>query len=148
MSEIETMLIRQEICELKARYFRLLDCKDWAGFEALFCPDALTDFRDSGGEIDESLLISGAAAFVSRLAPMLENVTTVHHGHMPEIVVESATSARGIWAMEDKLWPGPGSVLPFGFMHGYGHYHERYARLADGWRIAEIRMARLRVGVA
>jgi hypothetical protein len=30
-------------------------------------------------------------------------------------------------------------------MHGYGHYHETYVRLADGWRIKSIRLSRLRV---
>ncbi len=78
----------------------------------------------------------------------MENVTTVHHGHTPEIEIISRDEATGIWAMEDKLWVQPASVLPFVFMHGYGHYHKRYVRLADGWRIQEIRLVRLRVDVA
>jgi hypothetical protein len=132
---------------LKARYFRMMDVKDWAGLEQVFAPDLIADFRDSAGSRDESQLTHGAAAYVAKLAPILEGVTTVHHGHMPEIEIQSADSATGIWAMEDKLWVGEGSILPFRWMHGYGHYHERYARMDGQWRIAEIRLTRLRVDV-
>jgi hypothetical protein len=70
-------------------------------------------------------------------------VVTVHHGHMPEIEVTSPTTARGVWAMEDKLrWP-EGS--PVRAMHGYGHYHETYERTQEGWRIKTITLTRLRV---
>lgn len=137
----------EEIKGLKARYFRSMDCKDWAGLEAVFTPDLRADFRESTGGNDESLLTFGAPQYVSNLAPMLEKVITVHHGHMAEITLESPTEARGIWAMEDKLWPQEGSELPFTMMHGYGHYHERYLKVDGVWYIKEIRLTRLRVDV-
>jgi hypothetical protein len=134
-----------EIHALKARYFRTMDMKDWAGLEEVFAPDLIADFRGATSEWNEAMLIHGAAPYVAQLAPMLQKVCTVHHGHMPEIHIETATEASGVWAMEDKLWTEEGSPLPFRWMHGYGHYHERYVRLADGWRIKEIRLTRLRV---
>lgn len=133
------------IHDLKARYFRTMDCKDWAGLEATFAPDLVADFRESAGQNDESQLTYGAADYVAKLAPILEEVQTVHHGHMPEITIESSDSATGIWAMEDKLWVQEGSRLPFRWLHGYGHYHERYVRIEGEWRIKEIRLSRLRV---
>jgi hypothetical protein len=136
-----------EIQALKARYFRTLDTKDWAGYEAVFAPDLIADFRNAAGGSDETMLIHGAAQYVANLASILEKVTTVHHGHVPEISIESADSASGIWPMEDKLWVEPGSALPFSWMHGYGHYHERYVRLNGEWRIKETRLSRLRVDV-
>ena len=145
MDVLERLAAIEDIRALKARYFRTMDTKDWAGYEAVFTPDLVADFRDATTTRDESQLTHGAAAYVAMLAPMLTGVDTVHHGHMSEIVIETADTARGVWAMEDKLWPGPGSVLPFQWLHGYGHYHERYRKLADGWRIAEIRLTRLRV---
>ena len=43
-----------------------------------------------------------------------------------EITFVSPTEATGIWSMEDKIkWPD-GRTL-----HGYGHYHERYRKVAD-----------------
>lgn len=145
VTEIETVAAILEIHALKARYFRTMDTKDWAGLEATFAPDLVADFRHAAARPDESMLIHGAAAYVARLRPVLENVVTVHHGHMPEIALLSRTEATGIWAMEDKLWVPEGSDLPFRWMHGYGHYHERYVRLDGGWRIGEIRLSRLRI---
>lgn len=67
---------------------------------------------------------------------------TVHHGHMPEITMDSDDRATGVWAMEDMLWWPEGS--PLKHLHGYGHYHETHARTVDGWRIATMTLTRLR----
>jgi len=73
----------------------------------------------------------------------IDAVTTVHHGHMPEIDVVSPTRATGVWAMEDMLrWP---EGAPIRSLHGYGHYHETYVKLDAGWRIKTLRLDRLRV---
>ncbi len=145
MTELEILAAMAQIQALKARYFRAMDMKDWPALEAVFAPDLIADFRESVGGFDESLLTHGAAAYVAKLAPLLEGVATVHHGHMPEISVHSPTSACGVWGMEDTLWVPEGSPLPFRRLHGWGHYHERYVRLDEGWRIQAIRLTRLRV---
>ena len=148
MNETDKILAILEIQALKARYFRTMDSKDWVGLEAVFAPDLVADFRDAAGGEDESMLTHGAALYVAKLAPILTPIVTVHHGHMPEIEIHSPTSASGVWAMEDKLWVQDGSDLPFRFLHGYGHYHETYVRLEDGWRIKSIRLSRLRIDAA
>lgn len=148
MNDVERLSIIDAIQQLKARYFRTLDSKDWVGYQNVFTPDLLADMRDANGQRDESQLIRGAATYVAGLAPLLQDVITVHHGHSPEIQVVSASEATGIWAMEDKLWPGDGSPLPFRHLHGYGHYHERYLRWEGEWRISEIRLSRLHVEVS
>ena len=148
LNDIDRLIALQEIKALKARYFRTLDSKDWAGHRAVFAPDLIADFRDSSGERNDAMLIHGSEAYVAGLSAMLDNVVTVHHGHMAEIQFQSADEATGIWAMEDKLWVPEGSVLPFRFMHGYGHYHESYVRLGDGWRIQATRLSRIRVDLS
>jgi hypothetical protein len=145
VTKAEKIAATLEIHALKARYFRTMDMKDWAGLEATFAPDLIADFRESAGGQDETQLTHGAAEYVAKLAPILEHVQTVHHGHMPEITIENVDSATGIWAMEDKLWVKEGALLPFQWMHGYGHYHERYVRISGEWRIQEIRLSRIRV---
>jgi hypothetical protein len=147
LDDASRLMAIAEIHALKGRYFRSMDEKDWAGLEAVFTPDCEMDFRAAAGGNDEEMLIRGASVYVARLAPMLADVVTVHHGHTPEIHIEMPDGARGIWAMEDKLWPSQTSALPFRRMHGYGHYHERYRRTADGWRIASIRLTRLHLEV-
>jgi hypothetical protein len=147
LDDVSQLRAIADIHALKARYFRTMDAKDWAGLEAVFTPDCEMDFRAAAGDSDDAMLIRGASAYVARLAPILADVVTVHHGHMPEIRIETSDRARGIWAMEDKLWPAETSSLPFRRMHGYGHYHERYRRTAEGWRIASIRLTRLHLEV-
>jgi len=123
----------EAIKQLKARYFRTMDTKDWAAMRQVFTDDVLVDTTASGGGI-----VTGADAFVSFLEATLDGAVTVHHGHMPEIEVTSPTTARGVWALQDVIiWPD-GTRL-----HGYGHYHETYARAGDEWRIASSTLTRL-----
>lgn len=133
------------ITALKARYFRAMDTKDWPALEAVFTADLVADFRDATMVHQPDMLIHGARPYLAMLAPMLQPVITVHHGHMPEIAIADRDNAHGIWAMEDWLWPAPGSALPFRRLHGWGHYHERYRREAGDWKIAAIRLTRLQV---
>jgi hypothetical protein len=145
MDELARLTATQAIMALKARYFRAMDTKDWAALRAVFTDDLVADFRDATPVHQPEMLIHGADPYLAMLAPMLESVVTVHHGHMPEIDVESVTQARGVWAMEDLLWPRAGSALPFASLRGWGHYHERYRCTGGVWQIAEIRLTRLRV---
>jgi len=148
LDDLEKLAAIEEIKALKARYFRCMDTKDWAGLEAVFAPDLVADFRDSTGTRDESLLTRGAALYVKNLAPILQNITTTHHGHMPEIDITSETTASGIWAMEDILWVGEGAPVPYKKLHGFGHYHETYEKTDGEWRIKTVRLSRLRTDVS
>ena len=156
MTDIDRLLAIEEIKQLKARYFRCMDTKDWAGMQAVFTLDAVIDSSEAlmardqvtgqplgGAQPDEQWLVTGAAKFVSGLKETLAGVTTVHHGHMPEIEVTSPTTAHGIWSMEDMLrWP-PGSQMTE--LHAYGHYTETYERVDGRWLIKTLRLTRLRV---
>jgi SnoaL-like domain len=125
----------EAIKQLKARYFRTIDTKDWAEFRRLFTDHVVVDTTESGGNV-----VTGADEFLVFLQDTLAGVTTVHHGHTPEIDVTSAITASGVWAMEDMLrWPD-GTEL-----HGYGHYHETYAKGGDGWQIQSTTLTRLRM---
>ncbi|MCP3733526.1 nuclear transport factor 2 family protein [Sphingomonas sp. RP10(2022)] len=147
MTDGERAIAMADIAALKARYCRTLDTKDWDGHRAVFAPDLVADFRASAGGDDPAMMTHGAAAYVAKLAAALVDVITVHHCHTPEVRIESSAAATGIWAMEDKLWVGANSALPFAWMHGYGHYHEHYVRIDGTWRIAATRLSRLRVDI-
>ena len=123
----------EAIRRLKARYFRTMDTKQWDEMRLVFTDGVVIDTTDSGGGI-----ISGADAFMAFLRDTLGDVVTVHHGHMPEIELTSATTATGIWALQDLLvWPN-GTRL-----QGYGHYHETYEKVGGEWRIASSTLTRL-----
>lgn len=125
----------EQIKQLKARYFRTMDARDWAAMRKVFTDDVVMDSTDSGGT-----RIEGADEFMTFLPDVLAGAVTVHHGHMPEITITSPTTATGWWALEDTIrWPD-GTTL-----HGFGHYQETYRRLDDGWRIASSTLTRLLV---
>ena len=102
MNNIERLLAIEGIKTTKARYFRCLDTKDLAGYASVFAPDAVMDMR--GESRDGEGLVSGAGNIASFVLGSVSGLSTVHHGHMPEIEFSSDTSASVIWAMEDKLW--------------------------------------------
>ena len=126
----------EAIKQLKARYFRTLDTKDWAAMRQVFTDDVVMDTSASPG----GTVVAGADEFMVFLRGVIGDVATVHHGHTPEIELTSETTARGTWAMEDMLrWPDGRQ------MHGYGHYHETYERAGGAWRIRTSTLTRLRV---
>lgn len=124
----------EAIKQLKARYFRTMDTKDWAGMRRVFTDDVLMDVSEAGGEV-----MSGGDDFIAFLSQTLNGVVTTHHGHMPEIQITGPATATGVWAMEDMLRFADGSEL-----HGYGHYHETYEKAAGEWRIKSSKLTRLR----
>ncbi len=123
----------EAIKQLKARYFRLLDTKDWDGFRLLFADDVAIDTTAAGGSVTTS-----ADEFVAFLVDVLADAVTVHQGHMPEIELTGPDSATGVWALHDIV------IFPSGLrLDGYGHYRETYTRTEDGWRIASSTLTRL-----
>jgi uncharacterized protein (TIGR02246 family) len=127
----------EAIKQLKARYFRTMDSKDWDAMRQVFADDAVMDTVASGGDVT-----TGGDEIIGFLREVLADVVTVHHGHMPEIELTSAGTATGIWSMEDMLrWP-EGREL-----HGYGHYHETYEKADGGWRIKTLTLTRLRTDI-
>jgi uncharacterized protein (TIGR02246 family) len=127
----------EAIRQLKARYFRTMDTKDWDGMRQVFTDDVVMDTSEAGGSV-----ITGADEFMAFLQEMLGKAVTVHQGHMPEIDVTSPTTATGTWALNDiVIWPN-GMRLD-----GYGHYHETYVKVGDGWRIASSTLTRLRTDI-
>src|SRR3954454_6267172 len=122
MTEIETLLAIESIKQLKARYFRCVDTKDWEGYRKVFADDVRFDISD---DIAEGGIVEGAENAVRLTRDGLSGkVVSVHHGHCPEIAITSGTTATGIWAMEDELFWEPGSDGPVQALHGYGHYIE------------------------
>ncbi|WP_317928643.1 nuclear transport factor 2 family protein [Halioxenophilus sp. WMMB6] len=125
------------ICELKARYCRLLDAKDWQAWRGLFSDDFKSDTTDSIG----GRCIEGADKFVAFVRGQLDKPfrLTAHQVHSPEIELTSETTANGIWALEDVV-----RSSFFINLHGRGHYTETYEKLNGQWLIKSSTLTRLR----
>lgn len=137
----DDLIAIEQIRQLKARYFLLLDQKDWDAWADVFCEDVLIDTTQEGME-----LIHGRQAFRDLLPQILEGVQTVHHGHMSIIDITGPTTATGTWSMEDMLWypEATGGAK----LWGTGWYFEKYRKDPDGaWRIEELKLRRIRVEV-
>jgi SnoaL-like protein len=136
---LRRLLDIEEIKQLKARYFRLMDTKRWEDWSSVFAKDAVMEVPEA------SVVNNGRAQIVQQVSRILEGVRTVHHGHMPEIELTGPDSARGTWAMYDYVeFPSSESGGRVG-LQGYGHYHEEYVREDGEWRIARTRLVRLRI---
>jgi hypothetical protein len=140
MDKITQLWEIEQIKQLKARYFRLLDTKQWHEFRELFADDLVFRHDASGSN---SRPLEGAKGFVEYVSVRaLPSAATAHHGHMPEIEITSPTTARGIWAMFDWVDDAEHARA----FKGYGHYHEDYEKDAAGrWRIKSLQLTRLRV---
>jgi hypothetical protein len=138
LDPVQRLLAIEEIKHLKARYFRLLDTKRWDEWGEVFTAGCVM-------EVPEADMVSrGRDEIVQGVSAVMQATTSVHHGHMPEIDVTGPDRARGTWAMDDYVeWPRKDGTSQ-GF-RAYGHYHEEYAREDGTWRIARIRLERLRM---
>ena len=125
----------EAIKNLKARYYRCMDTKQWDGWNEVFALDATMDTREEAPGLE---IVVGRENIVAFVSTALEGVTTCHHGHMPEIELTGPTTATGIWALQDLIiWPNGTRLL------GYGHYHENYRLVGDRWCIASSTLTRL-----
>lgn len=137
MNDLERLVAIEDIKNLKARRIRAMDEKRWDDYEAMHAEDHVSETY-AGGEP-----AIGAKANTARLAKVLGHITSVHHAHTPEITITSATTAEGVWAMEDMLFWKQGGESHW--LHGYGHYHEKYRKGPKGWQFIYRKLTRIRV---
>lgn len=137
MSDAAALLEIEAIKQVKARYCRYLDTKEWDAWRSLFTDDFRSDTAQAGGKV-----IVGADEFVAFTRRSLGDRATVHQVHAPEIELTSPTTARAVWALEDVVRLAPGVNL-----RGYGHYRESYALVGGQWLITASTLTRLREDV-
>ena len=137
MDDATALMEIEAIKQLKARYCRYLDTKDWSAWRGIFTDDFLSDTSSAGGKV-----IRGADHFVAYVRKTLEKQPTVHQVHAPEIELTSPTTARGVWALNDVVRLAPGLNLD-----GFGHYHETYEKTDGQWRITSSKLTRLRTDI-
>lgn len=137
MDDAAALVEIEAIRQLKARYCRFLDTKDWDSWRSLFADDFHSDTAGAGGKV-----IDGADEFVAFTRRSLGDRATVHQVHAPEIELTSPTTAKAVWALEDVVRLAPGVNL-----RGYGHYTESYAKVDGYWLITASTLTRLREDV-
>lgn len=109
--------------ELKYRYTRCLDTKDWDGFADCLTPDVTSDYS--------GLSFEDRDALVDYMRTNLESISTTHQVHHPEIAVEG-DEATGRWYLYDKVFAPAFDY----YLEGAAFYTDRYVRTGGGWKIA------------
>jgi 3-phenylpropionate/cinnamic acid dioxygenase small subunit len=132
----------EEIKNLKARYFRHLDAKEWSSWREVFSDDLEFVYVDPSVQhvpASAERLANGQARvnkeqLLEHIAEAMRFVTTVHHGHMPEIAFTDGDTATGRWGLTNYCeYPvGDGTMA---WSRGYGRYEDVYVRTEAGWRI-------------
>lgn len=119
-----------EIQQVKYRYLRALDTKDWDEFAATLTDDVVGRYGESLGEEHHFSDKVSLVEFMRTSMPA--NIITEHRVTHPEITVDG-DEATAIWYLQDRV------IAPdFNFMLiGAGFYHDRYRRTPDGWKISE-----------
>jgi len=146
----EELAAFEAVATLKARYFRLMDLKQWDDWEKLYASSATMDMRDEASSMarlgidvgdKEAWLLKSPAGIRDGVEAALTGVTSVHHGHMAEVQIVEPGRIRAIWAMEDVIRYGEGR--PIAGFNGYGHYHDTYIFEDGRWLIDRVTLKRL-----
>ncbi|WP_331737702.1 nuclear transport factor 2 family protein [Streptomyces sp. NBC_00019] len=152
MDTVDRLAIIEDIRRVMARYVHHADRHRWHDLAGLFTPDAtFTPHRPDGSILLRMEGRDGIEAGVGSSGG--PDDILIHHLFSDEIDVESATSARGVWAMEDIVTrqevparqEGEPDELAFKGLHGYGHYHGRFVKVDGTWYIAQLEQTRLRL---
>ena len=116
----------EELRQLKYRYLRSLDLKQWDEFADTLAEDIQASYGPR-------LRFDGRDAVVDFMRTSLPGtIITVHQCHHPELTVDGDT-ATGTWYLEDKVIITEHRML----LTGAAFYNDTYTRGADGkWRIS------------
>jgi hypothetical protein len=116
----------EAIKRLKYRYLRCLDQKRWAELATCFTPEAKSSYGDGKYAFD------GRDAIMRFLeSSMPRTMLTSHRVHHPEIELTSATTATGVWALDDVVIETRGGFT----VRGAGFYRDEYIKVDGEWKI-------------
>ena len=124
----------ERIKQLKYRYARCLDQKDWDGVEDCFTEDATASY---GG----TKPLEGREAILGFLRAGLESTSriTTHFVGQPEIELTGPGTAEGTWALHDQVID---TELGFN-VRGASFYSDRYEKVRGVWLLAHTGYRRL-----
>jgi hypothetical protein len=123
----ETLVEIERIKQLKYRYARYLDTKEWAALRTLLTDDCVCDYSNGkyhheGGDAVVAWIQKGMGA---------ETFLSSHKMHHPEIVLTSDTTAVGIWALDDRVIDTQWKIT----IRGACFYRDEYVKQDGEWRI-------------
>lgn len=124
----QTLGIIESIKQLKARYFRALDTKDWPLMKTCLASKCIA--RYDGGKYS----FEGCDNIVRFFRSYMDDPQRIflHQGHHPEITLISDNEARGIWYLQDTVIDLNKQTT----LRGAGFYHDEYLLINNSWYIS------------
>jgi hypothetical protein len=139
---IERLEAIEAIRNLKARYFRLIDTKQWDELRGVFRGDLQIVTPDG------KVWLEGGDAYAASLKFGLTDSVSCHQGLTGEIDIIDAGNAKAIWAMQDIIhWTDKHPREGWKAILGRGHYHETYRKEGGHWRIATLSLTRISLDI-
>jgi hypothetical protein len=150
MTDSDELRAREAIKQSKARYFRGVDTSDGALVRSILAADCVLDYTGcctdptTGEDFlpQMNIVLNGRSSW-SDGGFAQQGIVSVHQGFNFDIGFVSDVEARSICAMCDRMYFPAGS--PLTQLTGFGYYQETYRRDGDVWRIATLRIERLKV---
>jgi len=116
----------EQLRQLKYRYLRHLDLKQWNELGALFTSDATASYADGAHGV------AGRDNIIRFLQEVLgPAMVTMHQCHHPELQVHG-DRAIGRWYLQDTVHMMEHRLT----VEGSAFYEDRYLRTGAGWRFA------------
>jgi bile-acid 7alpha-dehydratase len=135
LADLERRLKRLEnieaIAQLKYRYWRHLDLKQWDELARTFAADATVSYGSGKYEFRG---VDAIMKFLSESLGEARGSVTIHHGHHPEIELLDDTHARGTWALYDYMFNAKENR---GIRIG-AYYEDTYVKLGGAWKFQHI----------
>jgi len=138
-NERDTMQIQR----VMSAYCRYVDTKQWEQLRDIITDDA--SLRFLGVDAQTLHTFTGAAGLIAACKEGISDLATVHHLHNPEINIADDQHASAIWAMEDRFYMTDDAGKSIRVFHGYGHYHVTFINQAGHWKIADLKLTRVRL---
>jgi hypothetical protein len=119
----------EAIKQLKHRYFRALDSKNWELMSDCLSKDCIAKY--DGGKYS----FEGREKIVQFFSSYMSNPQLIfmHHGHHPEITIVNDQQATGIWYLQDIVINLDNNTT----LRGAGFYHDTYIYTDKQWLISE-----------
>jgi hypothetical protein len=126
VTELAELYDLEQLRQLKYRYLRHLDLKEWDQLERLFTPDATATYADG------AYACNNRDQIIEFLREVLgPTMVTMHQCHHPELKVRG-NRAIGRWYLQDTVHMMEHRLT----LEGSAFYEDRYLRTDSGWRIA------------
>ena len=130
--EVQRLKDIEEIKELKGKYFRCLDSKNWDLLETTLSPNVHTEYSNGHLRFDGPQQVTN---YFKENMPKTQ--VTLHQGHTPEFEFESDKVAYGRWYLQDIVMFTEGSDFAGTQLNGSAFYRDKYEKIEGQWLIVE-----------